>query len=212
MIKIPKVKVCGMRDRTNVDAIAALNPDYMGFIFYNKSPRFIDKEYSYENIYHLSNKIKKTGVFVNAAEHEILKAVINYELDSVQLHGSESKELCFLVKKMGVEVIKAFQIDETFDFEELKPYAEVCDYYLFDTKTASYGGSGHKFNWSTLSKYDNYKPIFLGGGISSNDINDIMELSHLNIYAVDINSKFEIAPALKNVDMVAEFIREIKSY
>lgn len=201
-----------MRDRVNVDAIAALKPDYMGFIFYAKSPRFIGNEYSAENIHHLPKEIKKTGVFVNASEQEISNAVTRYELDAVQLHGSESIELCLIVKQMGVEVIKAFQIDDEFDFFALKPYTEVCDYYLFDTKTKNFGGSGHKFNWSILNKYDNNKPIFLSGGITNNDIEDIMKLQHLNIYAIDINSKFEIESALKNVDLVAEFIQKIKNY
>lgn len=201
-----------MRNRVNVDAIASLKPDYMGFIFYAKSPRFIGKEYSAENIHHLSKEMKKTGVFVNASEQEISKAVTRYELDAVQLHGSESVELCLMVKQMGVEVIKAFQIDEDFDFFDLKPYSDVCDYYLFDTKTKNFGGSGHKFNWSVLNQYDNNKPIFLSGGITNNDIDDIMKWQHLNIYAVDINSRFEIEPALKNVDLVAEFIQKIKNY
>lgn len=201
-----------MRNRVNVDAIASLKPDYMGFIFYAKSPRFIGKEYSAENIHHLSKEMKKTGVFVNASEQEISKAVTRYELDAVQLHGSESVELCLMIKQMGVEVIKAFQIDEDFDFFDLKPYSDVCDYYLFDTKTKNFGGSGHKFNWSVLNQYDNNKPIFLSGGITNNDIDDIMKWQHLNIYAVDINSRFEIEPALKNVDLVAEFIQKIKNY
>lgn len=200
-----------MRDRINIDAVAKLGPDYMGFIFYAKSPRFIGNSYSPENIYHLTNEMKKTGVFVNASEQEIAKEVTRYELDAVQLHGSESVELCLMVKQMGVEVIKAFQIDEEFEFFELKPYAEVCDYYLFDTKTKNFGGSGHKFDWSILDKYDNNKPIFLSGGIACNDIEDIMSLQNLNIYAVDINSKFEIEPALKNVDLVAKFIQKIKN-
>ncbi|TLX77623.1 phosphoribosylanthranilate isomerase [Labilibacter sediminis] len=212
MIKTPKIKVCGMRDRANIDAIASLGLDYMGFIFYAKSPRYIGTDYSAENIHHLSDTVKKTGVFVNASEQEISKAVTKYELNAVQLHGSESVELCLMVKQMGVEVIKAFQVDEDFEFFTLKPYTEVCDYYLFDTKTKHFGGSGHKFDWKILNNYDNNKPIFLSGGITQNDVEDILKLQHLNIYAVDINSRFEIEPALKDVDMVAGFIQKIKNY
>lgn len=201
-----------MRDRDNIDAIASLGPDYMGFIFYSKSPRYIGNNYSAENIHHISCSIKKTGVFVNASEQEISKAVTRFELDAVQLHGSESVELCLMVKQMGVEVIKAFQVDEEFDFFDLKAYTEVCDYYLFDTKTKYFGGSGHKFDWNILNKYDNNKPIFLSGGITINDIEDIMNLQHLNIYAVDINSRFEKEPALKDVEMVSDFIQKIKNY
>ncbi|MCW3804380.1 phosphoribosylanthranilate isomerase [Plebeiibacterium marinum] len=201
-----------MRDRNNIDDVAALHPDYMGFIFYGKSPRYIGESYSPDNIYHLSDKVKKTGVFVNASEQEISNAVARFELDAVQLHGNESFELCLMVKQMGVEVIKAFQVDEEFDFSVLRPYTEVCDFYLFDTKTKAFGGSGHKFDWTILSRYDNNKPIFLSGGISKDDVKDIMGLTNLNIYAVDINSRFEIEPALKDVDKVSAFINEIKSY
>ncbi len=210
MIKLPKIKVCGMRDRENIDAIAGLKPDYMGFIFYGKSPRYIGDDYSPENIHHLPSTIKKTGVFVNASEQEISKSVARYELDGVQLHGNETPELCLMVKQMGVEVIKAFLVDEEFDFAVLRPYTEVCDYFLFDTKTKGFGGSGHKFNWSILDNYDNNKPIFLSGGITQNDVEDILNLKHINIYAVDINSRFEKEPALKNVDMVSEFIQKVK--
>lgn len=201
-----------MRNRENIDAVAALQPDYLGFIFYYKSPRFLGATYLPENIRHLPSGIKRTGVFVNASAQEINSAVTRYELNAVQLHGNESCELCLLVKQMGVEVVKAFQVDEDFDFSMLKPYAAVCDYYLFDTKTKAYGGSGHKFDWTILEKYDNNKPIFLSGGITKEDVKDIMSLQHLNIYAVDINSKFEIEPALKDVDMVAGFMNEIKNY
>ncbi len=209
---VPKIKVCGMRNRQNIDDIAALKPDYMGFIFYPKSPRYIGECYSAENINHLSASIKKTGVFVNASEQEIYKAVSHFELNAVQLHGNESYELCLLVKQMGVEVIKAFQVDENFDFSELKPYTEVCDYYLFDTKTKAFGGSGHKFDWSILNNYDNNKPIFLSGGITQDDVKDIMALQHIHVHAVDINSRFETAPAFKDVVKVAKFIQEIKKY
>ncbi len=212
MLLPPKIKVCGMRERTNIDSIAALAPDYMGFIFYRKSPRYIGEDYSPENIHHLSDEIKKTGVFVNASEQEIANAVARYELNAVQLHGSESFELCLMVKQMGVEVIKAFQVDEDFDFSVLKPYTEVCDFFLFDTKTKAYGGSGHKFDWSVLDNYDNNKPIFLSGGITQDDVADVMKLKHLNIYAVDINSRFEVKPALKDVEKVDSFIKELKNY
>lgn len=200
-----------MRDRNNIDAVATLQPDYMGFIFYAKSPRYLGGGYSAENIHHLPDSIKKTGVFVNASEQEIAKVVTKYELNAVQLHGNESVELCLMVKQMGVEVIKAFQVHEDFDFFEVKPYTEVCDFYLFDTKTKGYGGSGHKFDWSILEKYDNNKPIFLSGGITVDDVDDILKLQQLNIYAVDINSRFEIEPALKNVELVSGFVKKFRN-
>jgi len=206
----PKIKVCGMRDKQNICAIANLKPDYMGFIFYANSARYVGVDFPMEDICNLSASIKRTGVFVNASEQEIAKAVAKYELQAVQLHGNESVELCLMVKQMGVEVIKAFSVDKAFDFFEVKPYTEVCDYYLFDTKTKKYGGSGHKFDWKILDKYDNNKPIFLSGGITNEDVEEIKKLDHLNIYALDINSKFEIKPAYKDVELVSSFVKQIR--
>ncbi len=199
-----------MRDAANIQAISNLKPDYLGFIFYPKSPRYVGLDFALENIVHLPQHIKRTGVFVNATEQEIAEAVKKNGLNAVQLHGKESVELCIKVKQKGVEVIKAFQIDEDFDFDTLKPYSDVCDFYLFDTKTKAYGGSGHKFDWEILEKYDNHKPIFLSGGITVDDVEDILNLQHKNIYAVDINSKFEKLPALKDVELVREFVENFR--
>ncbi len=207
----PKVKVCGMRDSHNIDAIAKLKPDYMGFIFYPKSPRFLGDDYNASALGRIPKTIKKTGVFVNATEDEIAETIVKFDLQAAQLHGNESPDLCSKVKAMNVEVIKAFQVGEDFDFDVLNPYNGVCDYFLFDTKTKHYGGSGHKFDWKILDKYDNDIPVFLSGGISIDDVEDVKKLQHLNIYAVDINSKFEVEPALKNVEMVSEFMTKLKN-
>lgn len=200
-----------MRDAANIQAISKLKPDYLGFIFYPKSPRYVGVDFALENIFHLPQHIKRTGVFVNATEQEIAETVKKYGLNAVQLHGNESVELCIKVKQKGVEVIKAFQIDEDFDFDTLKSYSEACDFYLFDTKTKAYGGSGHKFDWKILEKYDHRKPIFLSGGITVDDVEDILNLQHKKIYAVDINSKFENEPALKDLELVRDFIIRLKN-
>lgn len=210
MKHIPKIKVCGMRDAANIQAISKLKPDYMGFIFYPKSPRYLGYDFALEDIYHLPQNIKRTGVFVNAGEQEVADAVKTYHLNAVQLHGKESPEFCLKAKQLGVEIIKAFQIDEDFDFDLLKRYTGSCDFYLFDTKTKAYGGSGHKFDWKILEKYDNHKPIFLSGGITVDDVEDILNLQQLNIYAVDINSKFEKLPALKDVELVRDFVENFR--
>ncbi len=199
-----------MRDTKNIEAIAELKPDYMGFIFYPKSPRYVGSDFALEDICHLPQKIKRTGVFVNTKEQEVADAVNTYHLNAVQLHGHESPEFCLKAKQLGVEVIKAFQIDEDFDFDLLKRYADSCDFYLFDTKTKAYGGSGHKFDWKILEKYDRHKPIFLSGGITVDDAEDILNLHQLNIYAVDINSKFEIKPGLKDVELVKGFVERMR--
>ena len=200
-----------MRDAANIQGIAELNPDYLGFIFYPKSPRYVGNDFALENISCLPQSIKRTGVFVNANEQEVADAVKKYGLNAIQLHGYESPEFCLEAKQLGVELIKAFQIDEDFDFETLKSYANACDFYLFDTKTKAYGGSGHKFDWKILEKYDRHKPIFLSGGIRADDVEDILNLQQLNIYAVDINSKFEIKPGLKDVVLVRDFVERLRN-
>ncbi|TAJ12352.1 phosphoribosylanthranilate isomerase [Marinilabiliaceae bacterium JC017] len=206
-----KVKVCGMRDAGNITRLTALKPDYIGFIFYPKSPRYIGKALTPQLMYSIPRNITKTGVFVNASTGEIAQAIADYRLDAVQLHGSESPEKCFLIKQFGVRVIKAFGVDETFDFQTTVRYQDYCDFFLFDTRTPEHGGSGHKFKWDILKKYNQYRPFFLSGGITLEDTEDISALSSINPYAVDINSRFETAPAVKDLSQVEAFITKIRS-
>lgn len=201
-----------MREPENVAGIAVLGIDYMGFIFYPKSPRFVGENYNAKELIGLTGDIKRTGVFVNASLEYIKSQVEKLALKAVQLHGNETPGLCEQVKDLQVEVIKAFPVGEDFDFELLNGYKSCCDYFLFDTKTKDYGGSGHKFDWDILKGYDNSKPLFLSGGITEDDVDEVLTLNHLNIYAVDINSKFEIKPALKDVMMVERFVNKIKNY
>ncbi len=210
MSRTLKIKVCGMRDQENICSVAALHPDYMGFIFYDKSPRFVGDDFSLEKVDDSFKNISKTGVFVNASAEYIIDKVKYYDLQAVQLHGHESASFCASLQGKGLQIVKAFQVDENFDFKSLKAYESVCDYYLFDTRTKNYGGSGEKFDWSLLSAYDNHKPIFLSGGITIDDVDDILNLKDVDIYAVDINSRFEIEPALKNVKQIADFIQKVK--
>ncbi|MFT3740607.1 MAG: phosphoribosylanthranilate isomerase [Breznakibacter sp.] len=137
--------------------------------------------------------------------------VIRCRLDAVQLHGSEPPGECWLHRNLGLTVIKAFCIDEKFDFKTLEPYKDAVDYYLFDTKTPQHGGSGKKFNWDILHGYDNSKPIFLSGGIGPDDAAGIKKLGGLNIHAVDINSRFETAPAVKDIGLLKTFFQNIRS-
>lgn len=155
-----KIKICGMKFPENIIEIGQLQPDYMGFIFYPKSKRFISEDFSMSSIKNLPKSIKKTGVFVNETIETILKKVCKYELNVVQLHGSESVVECQILKENNLEVIKAFSIDETFDFDVLESYQSVCDYFLFDTKSTGYGGSGKTFDWQLLEKYLLEKPFF----------------------------------------------------
>lgn len=205
-----KLKICGMKFSENILETAQLEPDFMGFIFYEKSPRF----YSEEAIPEI-NAVKKVGVFVNASEGEIIEKTIKYGLDLVQLHGNESSDFCknlkviFLENKLEVEIIKAFSVDENFDFESLETYEENTDYFLFDTKGKLYGGNGTVFNWQILKNYTLKKPYFLSGGIGISEINQLKTFlktpESKYCFAIDVNSKFEIEPGLKDKISLKEF-------
>jgi len=204
----PLVKVCGMKYLENTQEIVKLMPDFMGFIFYEKSQRSVEELSVHMLLETLVPPIKIVGVFVNATKRQLLfnKNKFNY----VQLHGDESPQYCCALAEEGVKIIKAFGVDDDFDFDKLKEYIPFCDYFLFDTKTAAYGGSGKKYNWQKLQEYEFDLPFFLSGGISVEDAEAIKELNHPQLYAVDINSKFELRPGLKNVDSVKTFIKEIR--
>jgi len=194
-----------MKHASNIAAVAELHPDYMGFIFYSKSPRFIS-EVSAELIKYIPPSIKTTGVFVDE-DVEVVKAYIfKYNLKAVQLHGNDSPAYCNEIKLTGVEVIKAFGIGEDFDFTQLLNYLNIVDYFLFDTQTPQHGGSGKAFDWTLLENYRLDKPYFLSGGIDLGHAREIKEINDPRLYAVDINSKFEIEPGLKDAGKVEEFI------
>ncbi|MBD1392264.1 phosphoribosylanthranilate isomerase [Mucilaginibacter glaciei] len=204
-----KIKVCGLRDINNIKAVELLQPDFMGFILYDKSPRFIGEpdEFYLDEI---SSNIVKTGVFVNEHEDAISKYIYKYKLDAIQLHGNESPKFCDLFKH-EVQVIKAFGVDEDFDFSQLSPYGENVDYFLFDTKTTAHGGSGKKFNWQILEKYNYDTPFFLSGGLSLDNIEEVKKIDHPMFYGVDLNSRFEISPGLKNIMKLEQAFKAIKN-
>ena len=197
-----KIKVCGMRDAQNIQELALLQPDYMGFIFYPKSARYVVDKLDKNVLNKLPNTIQKVGVFVNASLVEIEQFVQEYQLDVLQLHGHETPEECEALQTLNLPIIKAFSVGDDFDFEQLIPYQEVCDFFLFDTKGKEYGGNGLTFDWTLLQKYNNKKPFFLSGGLDAQNISQVKELSSLNIYGLDVNSKFEIEPALKNISLL----------
>lgn len=193
-----------MKQAANIAAVAELQPDYLGFIFYPKSPRYISSV-SAELIKYVPASIKTTGVFVDEDIATVKKHIIQYQLKAVQLHGKESMLYCQEIKLLGVEVIKAFGIDENFDFSILSDYAKVVDYFLFDTQTIGHGGSGKVFNWQLLNNYKLDLPYFLSGGIDLQHAETIKAFTDARLYAVDVNSKFEIEPGLKDVDKLASF-------
>ncbi|MDX1829023.1 MAG: phosphoribosylanthranilate isomerase [Lutibacter sp.] len=196
-----KIKVCGMRDAENIQSLLALKPDFIGFIFYNKSKRFVEGFPQVD----FPKGIKKVGVFVNENIDVILDKVKKYQLNVVQLHGNETPEYCAKLHYYKLEVIKAFSVDENFNFNSILAYENSCNYFLFDTKGTNYGGNGIKFNWEILQKYRGNVPFLLSGGISKNDVSEIQKIMHSAFEGVDINSGFEIEPALKNINEIKEF-------
>jgi phosphoribosylanthranilate isomerase len=204
-----KLKICGMKYPDNILEVGSLLPDYMGFIFWEQSARYFDGQ-----LPDLPQSIKKTGVFVNASQEEIAAKATQYDLQAVQLHGQESVAFCKELKehfRNAIEIIKVFSVDSAFDFDQLKPFETVCDYFLFDTKGKLPGGNGTTFDWKVLENYSSKKPFFLSGGIGVNEIDLVNEIlkTDLPIFAIDLNSKFEIEPGLKNTKLLSSFKQKI---
>lgn len=204
-----KLKICGMKYTDNILEVGSLLPDYMGFIFWEKSARYFD-----ETLPILPKTIKKTGVFVNASQDDILEKVTKYDLQAVQLHGHESVAFCQELKNTltnTIEIIKVFSVDSEFDFNQLEPFETVCDYFLFDTKGKLPGGNGTTFDWKVLEEYPSQKPFFLSGGIGLDEIDLVKQIlkTDLPIYAIDVNSKFEIEAGLKDKEKLDRFKQKI---
>ena len=201
-----KLKVCGMREAENIAALTELKPDYIGFIFWAPSSRYVN-----DNTPQLPKSIKKTGVFVDASLDYIQSCIETHHLQAVQLHGKETPEYCSFAKDFGVEIIKAFSVKESFDFTQLEPYEDSVDYFLFDTKGALPGGNGYAFDWTILNDYPNQKPFFLSGGIGPAEVEKIKQLlkTDLALYAIDVNSKFETSPAQKDITTLSRFKKEL---
>jgi len=205
-----KIKVCGMKFPENIRAVTALQPDYIGLIFYPHSPRFVGYEPN-EELTGLRSPAKKVGVFVDK-DFSTIKSIIQlYQLDAVQLHGNESAETCAALRET-VEVIKAFGVDENFDFHQLKNYENKVDYFLFDTKTVVYGGSGKIFDWHVLENYTLNIPFFISGGLSNENIRSVFQFKHPAFYGLDLNSRFEDEPGLKNIKKLEEAFGLIKAH
>lgn len=231
-----KLKVCGMKYKDNIIEVAKLQPDYLGFIFYEKSSRFFEGI-----IPDVPKSIKKVGVFVNASIEYILEKIITHNLQLVQLHGNEAPEYCnklrvrhseFIseshheilnqvqndtekkpIKPDTIEIIKVFSIKDDFDFSKLEPYEGVCDYFLFDTKGKLPGGNGLTFNWDVFNDYTSTKPFFLSGGIGLDEIENLKGFKNVvaskYCHTIDVNSKFEIEAGLKNIETLEEFKKQL---
>lgn len=207
-----KIKICGLKDPENTRQISEANPDYMGFIFYPKSLRFVGEKFSKNTLETIPKNILKTAVFVNESKENMLKIVRNYGFEAIQLHGNEPPEMCMQLKEEKVNVIKAFAIDETFDFNSLIPYETHCDYFLFDTKTPAFGGSGKTFDWTLLSQYQLETPFFMSGGLGIENIEEILNLKHSKLQGLDFNSKLEDTPGLKNIQITNTVLDTIRNY
>ncbi|KAA3638031.1 MAG: phosphoribosylanthranilate isomerase [Bacteroidetes bacterium] len=215
------IKVCGLKEPENIKKVLKTSPDLVGFIFYQKSPRMVnEKELSewVEGNTALFGETKRVGVFVDAKIDYVLNAIHDFQLDYIQLHGTESPEYCREIMDYWnfssirkAEIIKAFPVDENFDFSLTDIYSGICSYYLFDTKTPKHGGSGEKFDWKILTEYLGDTPFLLSGGIAPEDAETIAKLQLSKMAGVDINSRFESAPGIKNVEEVAGFISKIKN-
>ncbi len=222
-----KLKVCGMKYPENIEAVAALQPDYVGFIFYDISPRNFEGK-----IPVLPESIKKTGVFVDASIDFIVEKVKRYDFKAIQLHGNESAEFCKELKNKFeirgpdlqgfknleglIKIWKVFSIKDKFDFDLLKPYEGIVDYFLFDTKGKEKGGNGYTFDWSVLEGYPSTTPFILSGGIGLSEVDSLLSFSrrpeYKYVHAIDVNSKFEAKPGLKNIDSLKRFISNLQGF
>ena len=193
------IKVCGMREADNIRDVETLDIDMMGFIFWPKSSRYVSQRPDY-----LPNRVKRIGVFVDEDPEQVKRLAADYGLDYIQLHGHESLEYIFQLG--GLHIIKAFNISTVEDLLQTQPYEGLVDYFLFDAKGKSVGGNGEKFNWDVLSAYQGSTPFLLSGGIGPDDATRVNAFCHPKCIGIDLNSRFELAPGLKDVAKLKEFM------
>lgn len=206
------LKVCGMREPDNILAVAAQGVDFLGFIFYPDSPRYAGATLAPELLRSLPTGVLKVGVFVNEDSSHILHQVAAYGLDLVQLHGTESPAQCAELRAAHVPVIQAFSVGPGFDFGQLIAYVPHCTYFLFDTKGAKLGGNGTVFDWSVLEKYSLPVPYFLAGGIDVEHAEYLKENPLPGLFSIDLNSRFETAPGVKDVPKLSKMICQMKNH
>lgn len=209
-----RIKVCGMAIPEQVNGLEDMGVDFAGFIFYPPSPRFVSQKIPPGEMRAIKGSIAKVGVFVNATYDELMKTVDEYRLDMVQLHGDENPRYCERIADY-ISVIKAFRLSENDNIEwMIRPFHDVCDIYMFDTMGAGYGGTGKKFDWNMLKQANISKPFFISGGIKPGDEeelkNFLKEPVAKNLFAIDINSRFEISPGVKDMEKVREFVGKLK--
>ncbi|HYH16517.1 MAG TPA: phosphoribosylanthranilate isomerase [Flavisolibacter sp.] len=206
-----KIKVCGITSIEQLQSLQDLGIDYAGMIFYPPSKRYAGVKLVDQQPLIKNTVIPKVGVFVNAEMEMVKQTIVDYGLTAVQLHGDETDEFCLDLMDQ-VEVIKVFRIADQVNIDELvTPFQEVCHYYMFDTDTKMYGGSGKQFNWNVLQQAAINKPFFLSGGIGLEDVDKVKAFQHPYFYAIDINSRFETEPGVKDINRVALFVKELNA-
>ena len=205
-----KIKVCGMREASNIAEVARLRPDFMAFIFYDGSPRYVGEDFDASLLRYLPAGVAPVALFVNAGYDTIITACDRYGFGRVQLHGSEDALLCRRLSEEGIGVIKAFAVSGSSVFEEMEPYMPWCDYLLFDKPAAGFGGSGESFDWSLLAGYSYDKPFLLAGGIGAENIDGALALAMPAMAGVDINSRVESAPGMKDIEKIAYVIQRVR--
>jgi len=208
-----RVKVCGMTQMDQVNELKNIGVNFAGFIFYPKSARYVLRHLTTSQI-RKENNINKVGIFVNDSKEHVLQMVDECRLHMVQLHGDESPKFCEQIADY-ISVVKAFRLSDNDNIEWMvRPYRDVCDMFLFDTEGAGYGGTGKKFDWNMLSGTDIAKPFFLSGGIQPEDAGKLKAFSKENVakdlFAIDINSKFEVNPGIKDMEKVGNFVAELR--
>lgn len=198
-----------MREPKNIEQVAQLGVDMMGFIFYPKSPRYVSYVLARSDA---DRKVCRVGVFVNDSIPEILDKIHSFSLNAVQMHGSESRELCEQLREANgdIKIIKAISVSNVGDIQKYKDYVGAVDYFLFDTKCKTVGGSGQQFDWQVLDEYDGDVPFLLSGGIGPEDAFRIRTFHHSQCVGIDLNSRFEIEPGIKDVEKLNKFLNEIK--
>ena len=221
------IKVCGMRDARNIREVSQLGVDMIGMIFYPKSPRYVEMQsshagiipdYAKEDINIKSSKSPaRVGVFVDDMVQNIVTRVVNYHLDYVQLHGNEPREMCENLRltldpdiRPGIKIIKAISVSDASDIQKYKEYVGAVDLFLFDTKCKTVGGSGQQFDWQVLEQYDGEVPFLLSGGIGPEDASRLHAFHHPKCIGIDLNSRFEIEPGVKDVEKLKGFLNEIQ--
>lgn len=196
-----------MREAQNIQSVAGYKPNLMGFIFYEKSPRFVGHNFTMPEL--LNADIKRVGVFVNESIDEVLRLVRQHQLGMVQFHGDESADFAKALFENKIKVMKAFRIDEHFDFNDTLSYEPYVDYFLFDTKGQHYGGNAVRFNWNLLQQYKGNVPFLLSGGIKQEHMQEVKTFKHSQFKGIDVNSGVELSAGLKDIDKVKEIIEEL---